>query len=99
MILAAFIALIALVVAVIANAQLTNLRARIEHLEMLLLSRRQLPNESPPQPVTPPPLPTPVAPPPIPPPVRPAPSQTRAPAPPPAASVNWESFVGVRLFA
>jgi uncharacterized membrane protein len=100
MILAAFLALIALVIAVMATAQLTNLRTRIEHLEMMLLSRPRMPNEPPlTSAAGPPPLPRTIAPPPPPLPVRPAPVQTRTPAAPRATGVNWESFVGVRLFA
>src|SRR5205814_5482592 len=95
-ILAPFLALIALVVAIVAVAQLSALRARIEHLETLL--RRDKPVEDLPvsTPAVPPPLPKFVQTPPAAPVASP---RGTTPVPDHVAGIDWESFVGVRLFA
>src|SRR4051794_7623028 len=96
MIFGAFLALIALIVAIIAIAQLSVLRARIEILENKL-GRRETPTEPEQRPSSvPPPLPSLVQ-------QTPIPVLPRQSAPAPMSdgfpNVNWESFVGVRLFA
>lgn len=94
MIFGPFLALAALVVAIIAIAQLSTLRARIEYLERLL--RRNSLAEDLPTPPVPPPLPKSLQ---TPPPLPVASARENTPVPDRVAGVNWESFVGVRLFA
>src|SRR5690242_2265658 len=102
MILPGLLAFVALVLAIIALAQNGSLRSRIDHLER---ERRAAPT-----PPAAPPTPAPPIPPPLPswlkeptsPPATPVGSQPPPivrPAPVPAPPINWESFVGVKLFA
>src|ERR1700737_5249643 len=95
MIVEALLALIALVVSIVAIAQLSALRNRIENLEKKL---SQLPEPSEPKrrpAAIPPPLPPflqNLSPPAVTPPAA-------TPIPDRVPGINWESFVGVRLFA
>ena len=100
MIFGSFLALAALIVAIVAVAQLTDLRKRLENLEANL-RRADRPEDRPPVPAppaaaaVPPPLPKLQTPPPLPVPAQSSPVSVSEPAP----GINWESFVGVRLFA
>src|SRR5436853_623314 len=95
MIFGPFLALVALVVAIVAIAQMSVLRARLDDIEKRLRPSERSADRQPPLVSTPPPLPQSVLPPPVPPP----PSSMAAPAPKQSPGITWESFVGVRLFA
>jgi uncharacterized membrane protein len=95
MILSGFIAFVALVIAIVAVAQGNILRARIENLEKERRATERSPVQPPPIPKIPPPLPKwlqepapPVPPPPF-----------RTPVPDQVPGIDWESLLGVRLFA
>jgi len=95
MILSGLLAFIALVIAIAAIAQGNILRSRIENLEK---ERNRI------QPVVPPPPPTAAIPPPLPkwlqnPPLAEAAPPVVPPPLPQIPRINWETFVGVKLFA
>src|SRR5438552_3768131 len=101
MVIGALFGFIALIVAIVAIAQLTDLRKRIENLEAALrpadqLTARLSPAPTAPTPAVPPPLPKFVQ---TPPPMPVTSSRETSPVPDRVAGINWESFVGVRLFA
>lgn len=96
MIFESFIAIIALIVAIVAIAQISILRARLEDLETRLRPAERAKDGPPPATAVPPPLPKSVQ---TPPPRPVAAPPATAPLPDRGPGINWESFVGVRLFA
>lgn len=97
MILVGLVALAALIVAIVLAGNLNALRSRVEGLEANL-RRLQRPEERPEttKAAIPPPLPTGA---PKPPPLPATPPLATARIPDHAPAINWELFVGVRLFA
>ncbi|HJT82548.1 MAG TPA: DUF2339 domain-containing protein, partial [Chthoniobacterales bacterium] len=97
MILIGLVAFAALIIAIVIAGHVNGLRSRVEDLEAKL--RGWQPTDQPAtttRPAVPPPLPTTVA---KPPPLPVTALQPAAPSPARSPHINWESLVGVRLFA